>query len=92
MDNTLIVRLLAAGTTVELKDRSVLGRGSDADLQLPYAVVSRRHCRLEWRNGNWYLVDLGSLNGTWVNGTQIMTCQLLTGDIFRVGDVCFSVE
>jgi hypothetical protein len=54
-------------------DRDVLtiGRGADCDITLPERQVSRHHARIERRNRGYLLIDLGSKNGTFVNGHEI---------------------
>src|SRR5258706_16397722 len=56
-------------------DAMVLGRGSECDLVLPERQVSRQHIKIKFLEGAYYLEDLESKNGTWVNG------QKLTGEI-----------
>jgi pSer/pThr/pTyr-binding forkhead associated (FHA) protein len=49
----------------------VLGRSPEAHLILPDRLVSRRHARVSFYEGRWYIQDLGSRNGTYVNGQNI---------------------
>lgn len=60
----------------------VVGRGGECDLVLPERQVSREHIRIYYEDDRYYLTDLGSKNGTWVNETQIEneTIQLRDGD------------
>jgi len=51
--------------------RVYLGRGSEVDIQLPDSEVSRRHAMLEIRDESATLTDLGSTNGTYVDGVRI---------------------
>ncbi len=67
-----------------------LGRRAGSDVELPFASVSGAHARLLPRDGQWLLEDLGSANGTWVNGTRLApgAPQLLAaGTGFRIADV-----
>jgi hypothetical protein len=65
--------------------RNVIGRGTDSDLQLLDQGVSRRHAELRW-DGNYATVyDLGSTNGTSVNGHDVASHVLRHGDVIRVG-------
>jgi ABC-type multidrug transport system ATPase subunit len=49
----------------------VIGRGQDCDLVVPEAAVSTHHCRLTQQGDGFLLEDLGSRNGTFVNGTRV---------------------
>ncbi|PIK91186.1 diguanylate cyclase [Synechococcus sp. 65AY6Li] len=64
------------GMTFPLGETAVVGRSSQADIQLWDHAVSRQHCRLEREGGTYILTDLGSLNGTYVNGERV-TCRVL---------------
>lgn len=67
-------------------DRSpfVLGRGG-SDLDLKDASVSRKHCEIGAQEGNWTVKDLGSSNGTFLNGEKIAQHDLKDGDALKVG-------
>jgi Protein of unknown function (DUF3662)/FHA domain len=64
---------------------TVVGRGQDAQFRLPDTGVSRRHLEITWDGQAAMLADLGSTNGTTVNGTPVQTWQLVDGDVVRVG-------
>ncbi len=64
----------------------VLGRDSSVELPIDHDAVSRRHARLKRRGAEITVEDLGSRNGTLVNGTLITAMRRLTaGDVIRVG-------
>jgi hypothetical protein len=63
----------------------VVGRGHDAQFRLPDTGVSRRHLEITWDGRTARLADLGSTNGTTVNGNPVQTWQLVDGDVVRVG-------
>jgi hypothetical protein len=63
----------------------VVGRGQEAQFRLPDTGVSRRHLEITWDGRTALLTDLGSTNGTTVNGTPVQTWQLIDGDVVRVG-------
>ncbi len=70
------------GEAVSLSgSRFTLGRSSEADLKVPDPDVSRHHCCIFRQNNQWYIKDLGSTNGTFVNGMQVKREQVL-----QVGD------
>ncbi|HEX5493260.1 MAG TPA: FhaA domain-containing protein [Mycobacteriales bacterium] len=64
---------------------NVIGRGQDADLRLPDTGVSRRHADVRFDGQAALLHDLGSTNGTTVNGQQVQSWQLQHGDVIRLG-------
>ena len=64
----------------------VIGRGQDSAFRLPDTGVSRRHLEISWDGHHAMLTDLGSTNGTTVNGNPIQQpWQLNEGDVIRVG-------
>lgn len=72
--------------TVDLSGRpALIGRGSDCDVVLADAHASRHHARLEVRGGVYVLIDLGSTNGTRVNGHRVREVVLGAGDRIDVG-------
>lgn len=66
------------------KPRVVLGR-SEADILVNDPEVSRKHCALEVRGSTVLLVDLGSVNGTFVDDRKVETCELEHLGEFRIG-------
>ncbi len=64
---------------------NVIGRGQDADLRLPDTGVSRRHIDIRFDGNGAVLHDLGSTNGTTVNGHRAQSWQLQHGDVVRLG-------
>jgi hypothetical protein len=67
------------------RDRMTIGRRPDSDVFLDDVTVSRDHALLVRRNGDFYLDDLGSLNGTYVNRRRIESHRLADGDELQVG-------
>ena len=66
-------------------DRMTIGRRPDSDIFLDDVTVSRDHALLVRRSGDYYLDDLGSLNGTYVNRRRIESHLLQNGDELQVG-------
>jgi len=69
------------------KDRFVIGRGKQSsDLTLKDPNVSRQHAMVEFQNGVYFMVDMGSTNGVEFNGQRIARKQIGEGDAFRICD------
>ena len=66
-------------------DRMTVGRRPDSDVFLDDVTVSRDHALVVKRGGDFYLDDLGSLNGTYVNRRRIESHKLEEGDELQIG-------
>ncbi|PKQ28575.1 MAG: hypothetical protein CVT63_01970 [Candidatus Anoxymicrobium japonicum] len=62
-----------------------IGRIADNDIVLPDPNVSRVHARVEWRDGAYFVSDLESTNGTWVNEERVSGKKLQENDVIRLG-------
>lgn len=75
-----------SGRFYQLRDgNNIVGRGQDAQFRLPDTGVSRRHFDIRWDGQVAMLSDLGSTNGTTVNGSPVQDWQLADGDVIRAG-------
>ena len=75
------------------EEQAVIGRSHGNTVRIPSADVSRQHCRLSKKDGLVMVRDLGSVNGTLLNGTRISTEEVVRpGDRVEVGPVTFVVE
>lgn len=84
-----------AGKVVYLEEgqKVTLGRGSQCDLVVLDAVISRAHCTVHNRGNQCYVEDLNSRNGTNVNGERIAgPCVLKSGDEIRLGQTVLTVK
>jgi pSer/pThr/pTyr-binding forkhead associated (FHA) protein len=63
-----------------------MGRGPENDLVIDDPMVSRIHARIEFDGKGWILRDLGSSNGTRVNGSPVGSVVLSAGDVIKVGE------
>ncbi len=81
------IRLVSGdGRTYPLQIGStVIGRGDQANLRLPDVGISRRHARLDFDGSQVVLTDLGSTNGTMVNGQRVSAVALNPGDMIQLG-------
>ncbi len=84
---------LAAGSAYDLTQGALLGRGDQADIRLEDGFASSQHARLIPQGDVMVLEDLGSTNGTYLNGEPLRGPQPLhAGDRIRIGDSEFSFE
>jgi hypothetical protein len=73
-------------------ERLLIGRAPEADIVLDDGSVSRRHAELMWRGGTWVIHDIGSKNGTALNGRPIERAQLRPGDFVRFAKQTFRID
>ena len=84
---------LRDGVAYDLSEGAVLGRGDQADIQLEDSFASTAHARLAPHGDVVVLEDLGSTNGTYLNGEPLRGPQPLhVGDRIRIGDSEFTFE
>src|SRR5204862_665921 len=74
-----------------VKDLTVVGRKEDCDLRLEHKSVSKMHCVIVKTDGLLLLRDLGSTNGTRVNGTRVRRAALLPNDQLSIANFKFRV-
>jgi pSer/pThr/pTyr-binding forkhead associated (FHA) protein len=77
---------IAQGRDHALGGACVVGRHPTVDFVIDDHLVSRRHFRLVQRGAHWEVEDLGSTNGTRLNGQRIRRAPLRDGDLIRAGD------
>lgn len=75
---------LRTGTTL-------IGSGEDPDVRLPVSAVSRRHAQIDWRGDSGVLRDLGSRNGSFVDGRRVQVSRIEAGSEIRVGDAVLKI-
>lgn len=79
---------LQPGKKFPLNQINSIGRSMTNDIPLNDTFLSGEHAVLEWDGNTWLLEDLGSTNGSWVNGREVDVPTPLTyGDIVQVGHV-----
>ena len=71
---------------------TVIGRRADCDLYAPLMSVSKRHCQLSCNEGGLRIRDLGSRNGTYVNGERINEAEVKAGDRVKIGPLKFLLQ
>lgn len=80
------------GKVIPLRAKTVIGRGSDCDIVLNESEMSRRHALIENTPEGLFLRDLGSANGTFVNGTSVRDTVLKPGDQLAFDQNRFLIE
>jgi hypothetical protein len=84
---------LRAGAAYDLSEGALLGRGEQADIRLEDSFASASHARLVPQGDVMVLEDLGSTNGTYLNGAPLSGPQPLhVGDRIKIGDSEFTFE
>ncbi len=77
----------------ELSERPItIGRSPEADVVILDEKASRIHCGIRLWDGEFYVKDLKSRNGTYVNDQRVDVAKLKSGDRIRVGSILFSFE
>ncbi len=81
------------GTVFPLQEVNSLGRAPSSTIRLSDPFVSAHHALITWREGHWWLEDLGSKNGTTLNDEPVTRPTVVdTGDLIGVGRVVLRVE
>lgn len=81
--------------SITLTKTTVIGRAADCDLKLNSDLVSRRHCKIFLTDSVVLVHDLGSSNGTFINGDKLTPkrdTKLPPGSLLSVGNISFKVE
>ena len=95
--NKRLAFLVSAGPDRNLRflvdgPRTLIGKSPACAVKLADGLVSRRHAALDATPEGTRLTDLGSANGTWVNGVRIKECFLVGGEQLRLGDTVIDVH
>lgn len=80
------LKALTSGKTYDLDEFNLIGRGDDVTIKIEDSGVSRQHATIRREGGHFWLVDLGSANGTYVNDSALTTARVLRdGDRVQFG-------
>lgn len=96
--STCVTFTVLAGTnqgqmiTVNSGENVTVGRSSSLEISILDPRMSRHHFCLDGAGPDWEIRDLGSLNGTLVNGTSVIQSALQQGDVVMAGDTKFQVS
>ena len=83
---------LSDGRTVALRDGLVIGRGKNCDIVLDDTKASRRHAKVIVEAGVVEIEDLGSSNGTYLNGNPVDRRMLRDGDAVQIGKTTLTMR
>lgn len=90
------LRLIGLDTNVVVLVRPlhIIGRNKELSNHVILDTeVSRQHCQFDWRDNRWWVIDLNSLNGVYLNGQQLREpSYLIHGDHVRIGKTTFVVD
>lgn len=85
-DALVLALATPAATFTVAKAAATIGRGQENTIRLDDLSVSRRHARIAYKQGGYWLSDLGSMGGTWVDGTRLNAPQRIdAGQIIDIG-------
>jgi len=85
-DVLVLTLAMPAATFTVAKTAATIGRGHENTVRLDDLSVSRRHARIAYRQGGYWLSDLGSMGGTWVDGTRLNAPhRLAAGEVIDIG-------
>src|SRR5262245_29276991 len=87
MPRLVITKGPTAGRDYRVGTECVIGRAADVDFSIDDGGISRRHCRVRSEGAGYVIEDLGSRNGTMVNGAVVQSAPLSDGAIIRIGTV-----
>jgi hypothetical protein len=86
-------KTLAAGMAFPLQPVTAIGRSPNNTVTIQDTYASAQHALLTWREGQWWLEDRGSRNGTFLNDTRVSDPTVVSaGDVVSVGRTKFKLE
>jgi adenylate cyclase len=83
---------LGVPRVADLRQDTAIGRTEGNDLVLNHPSVSRKHAKLESRDGKWWITDLKSTNGVKINGNLVTEAQVNPGDKILIGSVQLDIK
>jgi pSer/pThr/pTyr-binding forkhead associated (FHA) protein len=75
-----------------LRDNLIIGRSRISNIYVADPSVSRRHARIRFSNEQWFIQDMGSSSGVYVNGAKVNASVLRSGDHIRIGSTEFEFQ
>ena len=86
IDNTVLKKYIFG------QDEIIIGRDANCDICIDSITVSRRHARIAKGPENYFVEDMGSINGTFVNGHWVSEKRLNTGDEISIGKYSLQIS
>jgi len=84
---------VGGGDSIPLTRRIMtMGRRESCDICLRFPNVSGLHCELSWRDGYWFIRDMGSTNGIKINGARIVQKPLRPGDEIAISNRRYTIQ
>jgi len=80
------------GEEISLFDGFMIGRGSTSHYRIADESVSRKHAQFRFTDGAWFIQDLGSSGGTFINGQQMQAKRLISGDQIQIGNTTLAFK
>ena len=81
-----ILRIVETGVELPLEDFNLIGRSQDATIRLQDGGISRQHATIRREGNHWWITDLGSANGSYVNDVALTAARAMrTGDRVQLG-------
>lgn len=68
---------------------AIVGRGADCDIRIDRESISLHHAHIGWSEDGWFVEDLGSTNGVYVNDSQVRRAAVREPDFLKLGGVIF---
>ena len=84
MPEVIVISGPSEGLSHKLGERCIVGRHAECDLCIDDDAISRRHALIKAEDDGYYVEDLGSSNGTFLNGTQTSRARLTDGDTIKM--------
>ena len=79
------------GQYFSLANDFIIGRDEKSDITLPFSYVSRSHLKITLPEEKCFVEDLGSSNGTYINGDKVKSCEVRNGDELKIDQFTFQV-
>ena len=75
-----------------IEDKIIIGRSPDCDIQFPVDNISRKHACIYFHNEEYFIEDLNSTNGIYINGVKIVKAALRNQDRIEMGEIIMTVS